>query len=189
MVGYSKSFLRVVFLIFLAFSASSCAILEKQRQQAQVLLNGKTFTVENRSENEIYLSLLEWSGKSSAYERIGDLGIGGEKKVTINSYFFTKRGSFSYGGRRRGDRELGRASSLISYQVTFTVSGNQVTAMPRLRRYCRGRNNESDMMGSLTGFNCQRIDNSFKGISFRILTFFDNFYNRVERVINGKGNY
>ncbi len=186
-MNYSRAFLRIVFLISLLFFASGCAVLEKQRQQAQVLLNGKTFTVQNKSEDEIYLSLLKASGENSVYERVRNLEFEGEKVLTINSYFFTQRGSFSLNSIRNSGRSVSR-SSFIIYEVTFTVSGNQVTAVPNLRRYCRGRNNETDVIGSLSAFNCQKIDNSFNSLAFRILTFFNNFYDRVERIINRKDN-
>ncbi len=188
-MGYLKIFPRVFFLVSLVFLLSGCAALEKQRQQLQTVLEGKTITVENRSEDNIYLSLLEWSGKDSAYRRVGDLNFGAEKKVTIDGYFFSERGNFNLGGDRN-PRRKGRSSSVITYQVTFTVSGNQVTAVPRLTSYCRGkRGNEHDMRGDLSDARCQRIDNSFNGFSFRILNFFNDFYDRVERVVNGRSNY
>ncbi len=188
-MSYLKIFLRAFFLVFLIFLLSGCAILEKQRQQVQVLLSGKTFTVENRSEDSIYFSLLEWSGKNSSYRRLGNLDIGDQKSVTISGSFFTERGNFNLGGSRDLGRD-GRGSSFITYQVTFTVSGNQVTAVPRLRRYCRGnRGNESGIIGNFTDFRCQKIDNSFNGFTFRVLSFFNNFYDRVERIVGGRGNY
>ncbi len=184
-MSYLQVFPRVFFLIFLGFLLFDCSTLEKQRQQEQVLLRGKTFTVENRSEDEIYLSLLGWSGKTSTYERVGDLSIGNGKMVIVDSYFLTERGSINLSDVRSSVTR-GRTISIITYQVMITVSGNQVIAEPRLISYCRPRNKGSDIKGNLSDFRCQEIDNSFNGFTFRILNFFNNFYNRVERVINEK---
>ncbi len=184
-MSYLKIFIKAFFLVSLVFFLSGCAILEKQRQQLQVVLSGKTITVENKSEDDIYLALVEWSEDNSAYRKIENLDSDNGKTITIDSYFFSERGNFNLGGSRDAGTKGGRSSSsIITYEVTFTVSGNQVTAVPRLRRYCRGRDNRSDVKGDFSNSRCQRIDNSFNGFTFRILNYFNDFYGRVERVVS-----
>ncbi len=148
-MSYSKVFLRAFFLVFLVFFVSGCASLEKEREQLQVLLGGKTFTVENKSEENIYLSLSEWSDENSTYERVRDLVDGGsQRELTISSYFLTERGSFNISSdRSSSSRRRNKSSSIILYEATITISGNQVTVVPTLTRYCRGRNRGTDIKG------------------------------------------
>ncbi len=192
-MNYSKTFLRsltIFTVVFLIFSfLYSCSALEKQRQQEQVLLSGKTFIVENRSEDDIYRSLVEWSeGETSSYRRINEggkegvkgRGLDDEKTLTVRSYFFTLKGNddLNY------ETEYLRWTSFINYQVTFTVSGDQVTAVPHLMHYCRGKHRKADVSGILTRYGCRKIDNSFNDFTFKILDHFNDFYDLVEKVVN-----
>ncbi len=183
--------MKIVLLIFLIFSfLSSCSALEKQRQQKQVLLGGKTFIVENRSEDDIYRSLVEWSeGEASLYRRVNEgakegvkgRGLDAEKMLTIHSHFFILEGNDNL---NRAAGEYLRWTSFINYEVTFTVSGDQVTAVPHLMHYCRGKHRKADVLGNLTRYGCRKIDNSFNDFTFKILDHFNDFYDLVEKVVN-----
>ncbi len=190
-MGHSKTFLRSLAVVFLIFSfLSGCSALKKQRQQEQVLLKGKTFMVENRSEDDIYRSLVEWSeGETSSYRRVNEgvegRGLDAEKTLTIRSHFFTLKGDNNPG---HVDGEDLQFTGFVIYEVTFTVSSDQVTAVPHLMHYCKGKHRKPDVLGSLTRYGCREIDNSFNEFTFEILDYFKGFYDRVEKIINTKDN-
>ncbi len=159
--------------------------MQKEQQQVRVLLDGKTFAVDDKSEDNIYLSLSEWS--EQRYNNVSTSDLSGEKTLTVNSYFPTEKGNLNLRSNRGGAAGKGRrsSSSIITYQVVITVSGNEVTAVPRLIDFCRPRSKSSEVGGTFSDFNCQKVDNSFNGYSFRILNYFNEFYDRVEKVAKG----